>query len=127
MKPPKYIKAENGLIGTYAYLTLGNRPVYKFESGEFKFRVATEKELSSGSDRLSDLQEKERFSMVWKQLSSTKWEAVGKYGKFLIERGGGKFWSCYASEDTLQKLHPTNKLSEAKDRCERHPNWEDAV
>ena len=126
MKYPKYIKTESGEIGVYAYLTLGNRPVYKFENGEYKFRTATENELAGGSDRLSDLQE-EHFSMAWKQVSSTKWEAVGKFGKFSIERSRGKFWSCYASKDTLHKLHPTNKLSEAKDKCERHPCWEDAV
>ena len=34
MTYPKYIKATDGQIGTYAYLTLGNRPVYRFEQGE---------------------------------------------------------------------------------------------
>lgn len=65
--------------------------------------------------------------MKWKQLSSTVWEAVGKYGKFRIERSRGLFWALYASEDTLQKFRPKQKLSEAKDFCERNENWEDAV
>lgn len=127
IKYPKYVKAENGEIGTYAYLTCGNRPVYRYEKGEYKFRAVTESELANGSDRLSDLKEKERSLMQWKQLSSTEWEAVGKYGKFRIERARGKYWSFYASEDTLHRLRPTDKLSEAKDKCERHSCWECAV
>ena len=65
--------------------------------------------------------------MKWKQLSSSVWEAEGKYGKFRIERSRGLFWALYASEDTLQKFRPKQKLSEAKDFCERNENWEDAV
>lgn len=127
MKYPKYIKTVSGYIGKYAYLTVGNRPVYKFESGEYKFRAATEEEISSGSDTLNDFKSKTKCLMKWEQINSSVWEAVGKYGKFRIERSGGRFWSTYASEDTQHKLHPTYKLSEAKDKCERHPMWEDAV
>ena len=64
--------------------------------------------------------------MRWEQLSSTVWEAVGKYGKFRIERSRGLFWALYASDDTLQKFRPKPRLSEAKDFCERNENWEDA-
>ncbi|MDE6442366.1 MAG: hypothetical protein K2L12_06425 [Clostridia bacterium] len=127
MQYPKYIKSADGEIGSYAYLTLGDRPVYRFENGEYKFRPATADQLANGSDRLSELKEKESFSMQWKQLSSSVWEAVGKYGKFRIERSRGKFWSFYASEDTVHNLRPTDKLSEAKDKCERHSCWECAV
>lgn len=62
--------------------------------------------------------------MQWKQLSSTKWEAEGKLGKFRIERCGGKFWSHYASKDTAFKLPPTVKLGDAKAMCEDNINWE---
>ena len=89
MTYPKYIKATDGQIGTYAYLTLGNRPVYRFEQGEYKLRQATEEELANGSDCLGSLVEANRPVMEWKQLSSTVWEAVGRYGKFRIERSRG--------------------------------------
>lgn len=65
--------------------------------------------------------------MKWKQLSSTVWEAEGKYGKFRIERSRGLFWVLYASDGPIQKFRPKKKLSEAKDFCERNENWEDAV
>ena len=65
--------------------------------------------------------------MKWKQLSSTVWEADGKYGKFRIERSRGLFWPRYSSDDTLQKFRPKQKLSKAKDFCERNENWEDTV
>lgn len=127
MKCPKYIKSADGKIGTYAYLTIGNRPVYRFDEGKYKYRAATAEELAKGSNRLTDLKEEEKTSMQWKQLSSSEWEAVGKYGKFRIERARGKFWSFYASEDASYSLRPTDKLSEAKDKCERHSCWEWAV
>lgn len=72
-------------------------------------------------------QDRTTNGMQWKQLSSTIWEAEGKYGKFRIERSRGLFWSCYSSEDCLQKFRPKQKLSEAKDFCERNENWEDVV
>ncbi len=82
----------------------------------------------------TDFEPKERpqeqsaqVGMTWKQLSSTVWEAEGKYGKFRIERSRGLFWAVYASEDFLQKYRPKQKLSEAKDFCERSTYWEDAV
>ena len=65
--------------------------------------------------------------MTWKQLSGTEWEAKGKYGVFKIERACGKFWARYASSDTAFKMPPKDKLSEAKDMCERNANWEDVV
>lgn len=63
--------------------------------------------------------------MQWKQLSSTSWEAVGRFGKFLIERSGGKFWARYSSSDTAFKMPPRSRLSEAKDFCERNEYWEE--
>ncbi len=127
-KIPKYVKSESGQIGRYSYMTLGNRPVYRFENSRPPFRVATDAELAAGSDRLSDLAAPKRSAMEWKQISSTEWEAVGKYGKFRIERNRGKYWSFYASEDAPQhNLRPTDKLSEAKDKCERHSCWEDVI
>lgn len=65
--------------------------------------------------------------MQWKQLSSTEWEAEGRFGKFRIERSRGKFWASYAYEDGRINFRPKSKLSEAKDFCERNENWEDAV
>lgn len=65
--------------------------------------------------------------MSWKQLSSTEWEAKGKFGIFRIERSGGKFWSRYASEDTSFKMPPKTKLSVAKTMCEGNENWEATV
>ena len=127
MTYPKYIKATDGQIGTYAYLTLGNRPVYRFEQGEYKFRAATEEELANGLDGLGSLVEANRPAMAWKQLSSTVWEAVGRYGKFRIERSRGLFWVHYASEDLSRNFRPKAKLSEAKDFCERSTYWEDAA
>lgn len=41
--------------------------------------------------------------MSWMQLSSSVWEAKGKFGTFRIERSGGKFWARYSSEDTSFK------------------------
>lgn len=127
MKYPQYIKTANGEIGTYAYLTLGDRPVYRFKNGEYKFRAASDEELKNGSDRLSDLVERRADSMQWKQLSSSLWEAVGKCGKFRIERSRGMFWAHYASEDSALKFRPKAKPSEAKDFCERSPYWEDVI
>ena len=126
-KYPKYIKSEDGQIGEYAYMTVGNRPVYLFKTGKFKFRAATNDEIANGSDNLNDLIERKRVTMQWKQLSSTVWEAVGKYGKFRIERSCGKFWAQYASEDTPINFRPKANLSEAKDFCERSPYWEEAA
>lgn len=65
--------------------------------------------------------------MQWKQLSSTVWEAEGKFGKFRIERSGGRFWARYSSNDTAFKMPPRAKLSEVKDFCERNEYWEAAV
>ena len=65
--------------------------------------------------------------MMWKQLSSTVCEAVGKYGKFRIERSCGRYWVYYASEEGTHCYGPRDKLSYAKDFCERNENWEDAV
>ncbi len=65
--------------------------------------------------------------MGWKQLTSTKWEAAGRLGKFIIERSRGKFWSHYASEDVAFKMPPKSKLSEAKGMCENNEYWEDVV
>lgn len=127
MKFPKYIKTADGQIGTYAHLTFGNRPVYRFGDGEYKFRQATETELAHGSDRLSDLAEQKREPMQWKQLSSAVWEAVGKYGKFRVERSGNKFWAVYASDDTQFNLPPCKTLAKAKLLCERNLYWEDAA
>ena len=127
MKFPKYIKDKTGDIGVFSHITWGDRPVYKFDNGEFKFRMATHEEIAGGSDRLSDLQGQPRTSMVWKQISSTKWEAAGKHGTFLIERSGRRFWSYYTSDTRYYKLQSTDKLAKAKDKCERSPDWEDAV
>ena len=127
MQYPKFIKTSDGQIGTYAHITFGNRPVYRFEQGEYKLRQATEEELANGSDSLSCLFEEKRPAMTWKQLSSTVWEAVGKYGKFRIERSRGLFWAHYASNDTSLKFRPKAKLSEAKDFCERSTYWEDGA
>ena len=68
-----------------------------------------------------------RTGMQWVQLSSTEWEARGKYGVFNVKRAGGKFWPRYASSDTAFKMPPTDKLSSAKEMCERNANWEDAA
>ena len=65
--------------------------------------------------------------MQWKALSSTVWEAEGKFGKFRIERAKGKFWSRYASADTAFKMPPKAKLSEAKEMCENNDYWEGAA
>lgn len=127
MTYPKYVKTADGQIGTYAHLTFGNRPVYRFESGEYKLRQATAEELTNGSDNLSDLIEQKQPAMAWKQISSSVWEAVGKYGKFRIERRSGRFWAVYASEDTPINFRPKSKLSEAKDFCERSAYWEDVA
>lgn len=127
MKFPKYIKAANGQIGEYAYLTVGDRPVYRFEAGEYKFRAATTEELNTGSDNRRDLETEVKLGMQWKQLSSSVWEAEGRDGKFRIEHSKGKFWAVYASESAPIKFRPKDKLSEAKDFCERSTYWEDAV
>lgn len=124
MKYPKYIKTSDGQIGTYAYLTFGNNPVYRFEDGDYKLRQATANELAGGTDNISDLQEQERVSMAWKQLSSTEWEAEGRFGKFRIERRRGKFWSMFASEDTAFNLPPVAKLATAKEMCQDNGYWE---
>lgn len=127
MNYPKYIKSADGQIGTYAYLTLGDRPVYRFETGKYKFRSATQDELKSGSDYRSELETETRTGMQWKQLSSTVWEAVGRDGKFRIERSRGKFWAHYASEDVNKRFPPKDKLVDVKDMCERDEYWEDAA
>ena len=67
------------------------------------------------------------IGMEWKQLSSTVWEAEGKYGKFRIERSCNKFWSHYASSDTAFKLPPKSKLTDAKQMCEDNEYWEVAA
>lgn len=125
---PKYIKSSCGIIGVFSHLTYGiNSAVYKFDTGDFKFRQATPEEIKSGSDKLMDLTESQSLSMSWKQVSSSIWEAVGKYGKFRIERSRGKFWSCYISGGKSWYLRPTDKISAAKDKCERHSCWECTV
>lgn len=124
---PKYIKDQNGQIGTYAHLTFGDRPVYRFETGEFKLRQATVEELSNGSDRLDDLIEKERKQMRWKQLTSSEWEATGADGKFVIKKRSGKFWAAYASEDIQFNMPPKATISAAKQACEDNQYWEYAA
>lgn len=64
--------------------------------------------------------------MSWKQVSSSEWEAIGKYGVFKIERSGREFWASYASEDTSFRMPPKRKLSAAKEMCENNDNWETA-
>lgn len=131
MRFPKYVKTMNGQIGIYAHLTFGNRPVYRFEEGEYKLRQATEEELANGSDRLSELLGHSNVFMQWQKLSSSMWEAVGKYGKFRIDRRTEhyriKYFVCYASEDGTQNFRPKDTLTEAKDFCERSPYWEDVA
>lgn len=131
MTNPKYIKSADGQIGVFAHHTWGDRPVYKFKSGEFKFRTATEEELEHGSNNLNDLVESSRPAMAWVQLSSSSWEAVGRYGKFRIECRSinyhKKYFVCYASEDLVQNFKPLDKLTQAKDLCERSAYWEDAA
>lgn len=63
--------------------------------------------------------------MAWAQLSSTEWEARGKYGTFRIKRFKGAYRSRYESEDTAFNLPPKDKLSAAKTMCEDNTNWED--
>lgn len=65
--------------------------------------------------------------MQWKKLSSTEWEAVGKFGKFLIKRVNNKFFSKYASEYTAFNLRVKDSLSEAKEMCENNEYWEVAA
>ncbi len=62
--------------------------------------------------------------MEWVQVSSTKWEAIGKDGTFFIERSGGVFWARYYSELKAFKLPGTKKLREAKQLCEENHYWE---
>lgn len=66
----------------------------------------------------------EAAGMQWKKVSSSTWEAEGKFGKFRIERFRGKFWSRYASEDTAFNLRPKDTLNEAKSQCEDNDYWE---
>lgn len=67
------------------------------------------------------------LGMSWKQITSSLWEAKGRYGIFRIEHSGGRFWPRYASEDTSFKMPPKTKLSEAKMMCEDNENWEATV
>ena len=52
MKYPKYIKTEDGYIGTFKCLEYGEFPVYRFEGGD---RIADNWELENGSDNRDDL------------------------------------------------------------------------
>ncbi len=65
--------------------------------------------------------------MQWKKLSSSEWEAVGKFGKFVIKRVNGRFLSQYASEYTAFNLRVKDALSEAKEMCENNEYWEVAA
>lgn len=63
--------------------------------------------------------------MSWKQLSSSEWEAVGKDGKFRIERSRGKFWAKYGSAIYASfNMRPKATLTEAKRMCEDNEYWE---
>lgn len=90
---------------------------FKFGFCEKDFKPKEKPETCAGQGR----------SMQWRQLSSSSWEAAGRFGKFLIERSRGKFWARYSSSDTAFKMPPKVKLIEAKNMCENNEYWEDAV
>ncbi len=51
-KFPKYVKTDDGYIGTFQYLDFGEFPVYRFPGGE---RVADDLELQHGSNNREEL------------------------------------------------------------------------
>lgn len=65
--------------------------------------------------------------MAWKQIASNEWVAEGEMGKFRIERGNGKFWARYMSDDFAFNLRPKKTLTEAKQQCENNEYWEEAA
>lgn len=63
--------------------------------------------------------------MTWQRQSSTICEAVGKDGKFRIERRRGQYWSQYGSEIYRSfNMPPKETLAEAKAMCEDNEYWE---